>query len=144
MNTTINERTARIVVEKGLNYTKFGRLIGVHPNNVGQVCNNKNQPGYEFIKAVLEHFPEIDPLWYVLGIGDMIKDDDKEERELIQVLKRENENLIKDKEELRLDKQRLYRIIEHGGLMGNFLSPVPSAKMIEMFPDEKEEEKEVA
>lgn len=69
--TDISERFNEIMIQKNLNYSSLGDIIGYSDVAVGKIIKGKNKPKFEAIKSVLESFPDVSAKWLVLGVGDM-------------------------------------------------------------------------
>ena len=68
---TISERLKEVMIQKGLNYRTMGSLIGYSDVAVGKIIKGQNNPKYEAIRSVLQHFPDLSARWLVLGEGLM-------------------------------------------------------------------------
>ncbi len=71
----MKERLQKILTEKGLSAAKFAEILQIQRSNVSHVLSGRNNPGYEFIKKIMEHYPDINPGWLILGNGSMYKED---------------------------------------------------------------------
>jgi hypothetical protein len=114
---TVNDRISFLVESKERgNNRAFGKKLGQLPQVVGAIRKGRNKPSFEFLTAILEHFPEIDPLWLILGKGEYQEIEEKEkEKNLVEqneLLKRNNEMLIENNKALMIDKERLWKIVE--------------------------------
>lgn len=109
---TINERIEFIIQEKKMNYSSFGLSIGSTGQVIRSICTNRNKPSCDIIQAVIENYPEYDPLWFTIGLGEYYKHDTGAEKDLVQILKRENEILVKNNDSLLKDKERLWGMLE--------------------------------
>lgn len=50
---------------KGFNKRQFSREIGMSENSVQRIEKNQKNPGYKFLKALNEKYPEVDLLeWF--------------------------------------------------------------------------------
>ncbi len=70
----MKERLQKILTEKGLSAAKFAEILQIQRSNVSHVLSGRNNPGYEFIKKIMEHYPDINPEWLILGNGSMYKE----------------------------------------------------------------------
>jgi transcriptional regulator with XRE-family HTH domain len=71
----MKERLQKILTEKGLSAAKFAEILQIQRSNVSHVLSGRNNPGYDFIKKIMEHYPDINPEWLILGNGSMYKKD---------------------------------------------------------------------
>lgn len=53
---------------------KFARLLSVQPSAVSHILSGRNKPGYDFICSLINHFPQYNPEWILIGTGEMYKD----------------------------------------------------------------------
>ncbi len=73
----MKERIHKILTEKGLSAAKFAEILEIQRSNVSHVLSGRNNPGYDFIKKIMEHYPDINPEWLILGNGQMYKEEKK-------------------------------------------------------------------
>lgn len=53
----------------GLTASSFADKINVQRSSISHLLSGRNKPSLDFILKVLEHFPEIDLLWFLNGAG---------------------------------------------------------------------------
>lgn len=81
--TTINERLASIAKNYGLSIRAFEKEIGV---SNGFVKNASKGIGADKMQSILRIFPSVNEQWLLTGEGEMLKKEEKEEKEEVQTL----------------------------------------------------------
>lgn len=111
METSVKERLKQFINTLNISEREFCRRIGVSSSYVMSI-KKSIQP--DKMQAISIHFPELNPLWLLLGQGEMLLSDGKKEGE-----QRQNtgglpssELLAKLLEEANSEKARLLSIIE--------------------------------
>lgn len=111
METSVKERLKQFIDTLNISEREFCRRIGVSSSYVMSI-KKSIQP--DKMQAISIHFPELNPLWLLLGQGEMLLSDGKKEGE-----QRQNtgglpssELLAKLLEEANSEKARLLLIIE--------------------------------
>ena len=111
METSVKERLKQFIDTLNISEREFCRRIGVSSSYVMSI-KKSIQP--DKMQAISIHFPELNPLWLLLGQGEMLLSDGKKEGE-----QRQNtgglpssELLAKVLEEANSEKARLLSIIE--------------------------------
>ena len=111
METSVKERLKQFIDTLNISEREFCRRIGVSSSYVMSI-KKSIQP--DKMQAISIHFPELNPLWLLLGQGEMLVSDGKKEGE-----QRQNtgglpssELLAKLLEEANSEKARLLSIIE--------------------------------
>lgn len=61
------ERLRLQLDEIGLSPSQFADSIGVNRSAVSHLLNNRNNPGYDFLNKVYEHYPEWDMDWLLFN-----------------------------------------------------------------------------
>ena len=61
------ERINRILSEKQLTPSQFADAIGIQRSGMSHLLSGRNNPSLEFILKTLKTFPDIDPVWLLLG-----------------------------------------------------------------------------
>jgi len=123
MQTTINQRFTIWLDFTKLNQKQFCETTGLLPATVSNIANGRtDQPKSDFFAALLEHFPEINLRWLLLGKGQMLLSNE----EIAQVMmakepetqqgyeKQDNEmlKLVKQLTEMLAEEQRSRRVME--------------------------------
>ena len=110
METSVKERLKQFIDTLNISEREFCRRIGVSSSYVMSI-KKSIQP--DKMQAISIHFPELNPLWLLLGQGEMLLSDGKKEGE-----QRQNtgglpssELLAKLLEEANSEKARLLSII---------------------------------
>ena len=111
METSVKERLKQFIDTLNISEREFCRRIGVSSSYVMSI-KKSIQP--DKMQAISIHFPELNPLWLLLGQGEMLLSDGKKEGE-----QRQNtggvpssELVAKVLEEANSEKARLLSIIE--------------------------------
>lgn len=111
METSVKERLKQFIDTLNISEREFCRRIGVSSSYVMSI-KKSIQP--DKMQAISIHFPKLNPLWLLLGQGEMLLSDGKKEGE-----QRQNtgglpssELLAKLLEEANSEKARLLSIIE--------------------------------
>mgnify|MGYP002587092351 FL=1 len=111
METSVKDRLKQFIDTLNISEREFCRRIGVSSSYVMSI-KKSIQP--DKMQAISIHFPELNPLWLLLGQGEMLLSDGKKEGE-----QRQNtgglpssELLAKLLEEANSEKARLLSIIE--------------------------------
>lgn len=69
METTINQRIEIIAGRLAKNQSDFAKKIGKPSQTISNIIAGRSNPSFEVIQAVLEAFPQVDPMWLILGKG---------------------------------------------------------------------------
>ncbi len=56
-----------------LSSSQFAEKIGVQRSSVSHVISGRNRPSLDFVKKILDAFPDISYEWLISGDGEMIK-----------------------------------------------------------------------
>lgn len=57
-------------IRNGLPQADFAKQVGVTTNTVGRLERGENVPDAEYLKKILEIYPDIDPAWLLTGKGE--------------------------------------------------------------------------
>ncbi len=111
METSVKERLKQFIDTLNISEREFCRRIGVSSSYVMSI-KKSIQP--DKMQAISIHFPELNPLWLLLGQGEMLLSDGKQEGEQQQNTGGlpSSELLAKLLEEANNEKARLLSIIE--------------------------------
>ena len=68
------DRIYLLIKSKNLTASKFADEIGVQRSGISHILSGRNKPSLEFIQKILSRFPEIRIEWLLNGNGQMYKD----------------------------------------------------------------------
>jgi hypothetical protein len=71
--TTVNERFVQLIKALGMNNNSFAKSLGKTHTTVTNITDSKSKPGFELLETVLEHYPDVNPEWLILGKGEMMR-----------------------------------------------------------------------
>ena len=69
----MKEQIQEILKGENISSSQFADKIGVQRSSVSHVISGRNKPGFEFIKKVIEAFPDINADWLITGNGEMYR-----------------------------------------------------------------------
>ena len=69
----MQEQIQEILRKENLSSSQFADKIGVQRSSVSHVLSGRNKPGFEFIKKIIEAFPELNSDWLFSGSGEMYR-----------------------------------------------------------------------
>ncbi len=67
----MKERLLQFLNNRGITSTRLADQIGVQRSSISHIVSGRNKPSYDFIYKFLEHYPQINPKWLILGEGSM-------------------------------------------------------------------------
>lgn len=70
----MNTRLEQFLAAENLSQTQFAESIDVARAGVSHLLAGRNKPSYEFIRAVMQKYPNLNMEWLILGKGKMYKD----------------------------------------------------------------------
>ncbi|MCU0417594.1 MAG: helix-turn-helix domain-containing protein [Cytophagaceae bacterium] len=71
MDETIVNRLLILMETFGYTAGAFADKIDVQRSSISHLMSGRNKPSLDFIQKVLTHFPDINPLWLIMGKGPM-------------------------------------------------------------------------
>lgn len=71
--TTMNTRLKQFLSAENISQSQFADAIKVVRASVSHVLSGRNNPGYDFIKAIMLAYPNLNIEWLILGKGKMYK-----------------------------------------------------------------------
>ena len=74
MVTDMNTRLKQFIAAENISQSQFADTIKVVRASVSHVLSGRNNPGYDFIKAIMLAYPNLNMEWLMLGKGKMYKD----------------------------------------------------------------------
>lgn len=68
----MEDRIKKFMDFKGISPSELADNIGVQRSNVTHVLKGRNKPSFQFIEKMLHFYPELNPRWLLIGVGNMI------------------------------------------------------------------------
>lgn len=78
----MNSRLLKFLNAENITQAQFADSIGVARASISHIISGRNKPGYDFICAMLEKYPQLNPEWLILGKGRMYKEIPKSQTSL--------------------------------------------------------------
>lgn len=72
----IKDRVIAVLKAKGLNVNRASKVFGIPQRTMNRQVNEDGKIAMDLMYAILDNFPEISPLWLVLGEGEMFRECD--------------------------------------------------------------------
>ena len=69
--TFMNTRLKQFLAAENISQSQFADTIKVVRASVSHVLSGRNNPGYDFIKAIMAAYPTLNMEWLILGKGKM-------------------------------------------------------------------------
>lgn len=70
----MNTRLKQFLAAENISQSQFADTIKVVRASVSHVLSGRNNPGYDFIKAIMSAYPSLSIEWLMLGKGKMYKE----------------------------------------------------------------------
>ena len=70
----MNTRLKQFLAAENISQAYFADTINVVRASVSHVLAGRNNPSYDFIKAIMDNYPRLNIEWLILGQGKMYKD----------------------------------------------------------------------
>ena len=80
--TTMNTRLKQFLAAENITQAQFADNIKVVRASVSHVLSGRNNPSYDFIKAIMLHYPRLNIEWLIFGKGKMYKGAQEQETPL--------------------------------------------------------------
>ncbi len=77
-------RIKKIIEDLGITQSEFAKQIGVERANISHIISGRHKPSYEFLRKVLETYPNLNAEWLMLGKGHIYKQDTEQVTDDIQ------------------------------------------------------------
>ena len=71
--TIMNNRLKQFLAAENITQAQFADNINVVRASVSHVLSGRNNPSYEFIRSIMEKYPELNIEWLMFGNGKMYK-----------------------------------------------------------------------
>lgn len=81
----MNSRLLQFLSAENITQSQFADTIGVARASVSHILSGRNKPSYEFITAMLRHYPQLNPEWLMLGSGRMYKDSGRQAQQAVEL-----------------------------------------------------------
>ena len=72
--TSMNTRLKQFLAAENISQAQFADTINVVRASVSHVLAGRNNPSYDFIKAIMDNYPALNIEWLILGKGKMYKE----------------------------------------------------------------------
>ncbi|MBR3287235.1 MAG: helix-turn-helix transcriptional regulator [Bacteroidales bacterium] len=72
----IKDRLLRFIAMENISSTQFADAIGVQRSTVSHLLSGRNNPSYDFIVKILNHYKYLSADWLICGIGPMYRQKD--------------------------------------------------------------------
>lgn len=69
----MNNRLKQFLAAENITQAQFADNINVVRASVSHVLSGRNNPSYEFIRSIMEKYPELNIEWLIFGNGKMYK-----------------------------------------------------------------------
>jgi transcriptional regulator with XRE-family HTH domain len=67
------ERILLVLKVKNLSPSKFADEIGIQRSSMSHIMSGRNLPSLDLVMKIMSKFPDLNPEWLVMGIGQMMK-----------------------------------------------------------------------
>ena len=71
MHVPMKDRLQQFMKAHQMTSTKLADQIGVQRSSISHILSGRNNPSYDFIYKFLQHHPDINPKWLIMGEGSM-------------------------------------------------------------------------
>ena len=86
MSTIMNTRLKQFIAAENISQSQFADAIKVVRASVSHVLSGRNKPGYDFITAIMNAYPNLNMEWLMLGKGKMYKSQEQTTHESAAVM----------------------------------------------------------
>lgn len=71
---TASQRIKHIIKIKNITIKDFCDRVDINRDTLGQMFKNDSDPKLPLLQACIREFPELNPMWLLMGEGEMWKD----------------------------------------------------------------------
>ena len=71
---SLKERVADVLRYKKISVNKASKVLNIPQRTLNRQVNEDGSVGMELLYAILDTYPEISPMWLLLGEGEMVHD----------------------------------------------------------------------
>lgn len=76
----MNTRLKQFLAAENITQAQFADTLNVVRASVSHILSGRNNPSFDFIKAMMANYPALNMEWLMFGKGKMYKDSDKNEK----------------------------------------------------------------
>ena len=69
----MKNRLQLLLQKYNISASKLAEMIDVQPSGISHILSGRNNPSMDFVVKCLNAFPDINPEWFIMGVGDMYK-----------------------------------------------------------------------
>lgn len=109
----MNNRLKQFLAAENITQSQFADKIEVVRASVSHVLSGRNNPSYEFIKAIMANYPTLNIEWLMFGKGKMYKGGTEDNKVKTQQIESKNCNSNSEYEEDQLFKDYLIEDTAH-------------------------------
>jgi DNA-binding XRE family transcriptional regulator len=95
------ERIREIIDYSQLSTTAFADTIGISRSGLTHLLTGRNQPSLDVARKILAKFPEISTEWLIMGMGEMMRPDEKPSTEDAPAGKPVEQHLVENEKNMR-------------------------------------------
>ena len=96
---TFESRLQQVLTMEELSPAKFADMLGIQRSGISHLLSGRNNPSFDFITRMLEHFPELNADWLLMGKGKPYKDSSAQTPQSSQMPQLFGEEIIESKME---------------------------------------------
>lgn len=71
----VSERLQEFINYLKIRNNQFAMNIDVNESRISNIVNGRNKPSFELIQKILSYYRYLDPIWLILGEGEMLNED---------------------------------------------------------------------
>lgn len=86
MFTNMNTRLKQFLSAENISQAQFADTIKVVRASVSHVLAGRNNPSYDFMRAIMDNYPNLNIEWLMLGKGKMYKESPGSRQETLEIL----------------------------------------------------------
>lgn len=89
--TDMKNRLEEFLRLEGLTSVKFAEIMQIQPSSVSHILSGRNNPNFDFVSRMLQRFPNLNPDWFINGIGNVYRSKQNTESPEITNVTRNND-----------------------------------------------------
>ena len=87
----MNQRISQFLAAENITQAQFAQTLSVAKASVSHVLSGRNNPGYDFIRSIAEHYPTLSLDWLITGKGKMYRTDNASSENHVSVKETQSE-----------------------------------------------------